>query len=118
MGRVTGWPGKEDSPVLILVLLVDAAHERSGGRQDLVDEDEDGLLRGELDPLADDVDELADGEVCWYQVLLLVDRRDVALLDLLADDLDGERVSDLMGVDCAGGRGERRASAGFTGTCR
>jgi hypothetical protein len=69
------------------VLLVDAAHEGGGGRQDLVDEDEDGLLRGEFDAFADDVDKLADGEVCWYQVLLLVDRGDVALLDLLANDL-------------------------------
>lgn len=69
------------------MLFVDAAHERGGGWQDLVDEDEDGLLGRQLDALADDVDKLADGEVCRYQVLLLVDGRDVALLDLLADDL-------------------------------
>ena len=77
--------GRRNSPILILVLLVDAAHERSGGRQDLIDEDEDGLLRGELDPLADHVHELAHGEVGWYEVLLLINRRDVALRDLPAD---------------------------------
>ena len=74
-------------PILILVLLVDAAHQRGGRRQDLVDEDEDGLLRAELDALADDVDELAHGEVGGDEVLLLVDGCDVGLLDLLADDL-------------------------------
>ncbi len=91
VGQATG-----DSPVLILVLLVDAAHQGSGWRQNLIDEDEDGLLRGELDPLPDDVDELADGEICWYEVLLLVDGSDIALLDLFADDLEGECVSDAM----------------------
>ena len=73
-----------------LVLLVDAAHQRGGGRQHLIDEDEDGLLRREFDALTDDVDELADGEICGDQVFLLVDGRNVALLDLFADDLVGE----------------------------
>ena len=105
-----------NSPILILVLLVDAAHQGGGWRQDLIDEDEDGLLRGELDPLPDDVDELPDGEICWYEVLLLVDSRDIALLDLFADDLEGEHVSDVMWemvLNCAGGEGAdrlRRAS--------
>ena len=73
--------------VLVLVLLIYGGHEGSGRRQDLVDEDEDGLLRRELDSLADHVDELADGEICGDEVLLLVDGRDVGLLDLLADNL-------------------------------
>lgn len=85
--------GGNDSPVFILVFLVDAAHERGGGRQDLVDEDEDGLLRGELDPLPDHVHELADGEVGRYEVLFLIDRSDVTLLDLLTDDLDRAKMS-------------------------
>jgi len=72
-----------------LVLLVYGAHEGSGRRQDLVDEDEDGLFGGQLDPLADNVDELADSEVGGDKVLLLVDGGDVRLFDLLADDLDG-----------------------------
>jgi hypothetical protein len=73
--------------VLIFVLLIYRGHERSGRGQDLVDKDEDGLLRRKLNPLADHVDELAHCEVCGNQVLLLVDGRDVRLLDLLADDL-------------------------------
>jgi hypothetical protein len=77
--------------VLVLVLLIDRGHQRGGRRQDLIDEDEDGLLRRELDALADHVDELADGEVGGDQVLLLVDSRDVRLLHLLADDLYGGR---------------------------
>lgn len=69
------------------MLLVDAGHECRGWWQDLVDENEDGLLWGELDTLADDVDELADGEIGWDEILLLVDGGDLGLLDLLADDL-------------------------------
>lgn len=76
-----------EEAVLVLVLLVYRAHESGSGRQDLIDEDEDGLLRRQLDALADNVDKLADGKVGGNQVLLLVDGRDVRLLDLLADDL-------------------------------
>lgn len=73
--------------VLVLVLLVYRAHEGGSRWQDLIDEDEDGLLRRQLNPLADHVDELADGQIRGYQVLLLVDGRDVRLLDLLANNL-------------------------------
>ena len=59
------------------MLLVDAAHQSGGGREDLVHEDEDGLLRGELDSLPDNVDELAYGKVGGDKILLLVDGGDV-----------------------------------------
>ncbi len=75
-------------PILILVFLVDAAHERGGRWQDLVDEDEDGLLGGELDAFADYVHELTDSEVGRDEVLLLVDGCNVRFLDLLADHWD------------------------------
>lgn len=75
-------------PILILVLFVDAAHERSSRWQDLVDEDEDRFLGRELDALADHVDELAYGQVGGNQVLLLVDGRDIRLFDLFTDDGD------------------------------
>ena len=78
-------------PILVLVLLVDAAHQGGGRRQDLIDEDEDGLLGRQLDALADDVDELTDGEICGDEVLLLVDSSDVGLLNLLADDLEADK---------------------------
>ena len=69
------------------MLLIDARHQGSSWWQDLVDKDEDGLLWRELDTLADDVDELADGEIGWDEILLLVDGGDLGLLNLLADDL-------------------------------
>ena len=69
------------------MLFVYRAHERSCRRQDLIDEDEDGLLGRQLDALADNVDELADSEVGGNQVFLLIDGRDVRLLDLLANNL-------------------------------
>lgn len=76
------------------MLFVDAGHQGSRGRQGLVDKDEDGLLGGQLDALADDIDELANGEVGRHEVLLLVDGRNLALLDLLADNLDTKLVGD------------------------
>lgn len=75
------------------MLFVDAAHEGGRGRQNFVDEDEDGLLRAEFDALANDIDELADGQVCGDQVLLLVDGSDVRFLDLFADDLESDKIS-------------------------
>jgi hypothetical protein len=70
-----------------LVLLIDGAHERGGWRQHFINEDEDGLFGAQLDALADDIDELADSEIGRDEVLLLVDGRNVRLLDLLADNL-------------------------------
>jgi hypothetical protein len=52
--------------ILVLVLLVDAAHQGSGGWQHLIDEDEDGLLWAQLNALADDIDELTDGQVSGH----------------------------------------------------
>jgi hypothetical protein len=74
-------------PILVLVLLVDAAHQGRSRWQDLINEDEDGLLRRQLNSLADDVDKLAYGQVGGDQILLLIDGGDVALLDLLANNL-------------------------------
>ena len=91
-----------EESVLVLVLLVDAAHEGGGGWQDLVDEDEDGLLRRKLNALADHVDELSDSEVGGDQVLLLVDGGDVRLLDLFADDLCYHGVSIVSGLAASG----------------
>lgn len=95
MSATSSFPGRVagDIPVLILVLLVDAAHKSGRRGKDLVDEDEDGLLGRQLDSLADDVDELANSQIGGDQVLLLVDGRDVALLDLFANDLFNEFVS-------------------------
>jgi len=85
------------------VLLVNAAHQGSCRRQDLVDEDEDGLLGGELDAFADYVDELAYCQIGGYQVLLLVDRRDIRLLDFFANDWDtiGVLLADAFGLSLA-----------------
>ena len=72
------------------MLLIDGAHERSSRWQDLVDEDEDGFLRRELDALANDIDELANSEVGRDKIFLLVDGCNVRFLDFLADDLDAD----------------------------
>lgn len=50
------------------MLLVDRAHECRCWRQDLVDEDEDGLLRRKLDTLPNNVDELAHGQILSYLI--------------------------------------------------
>lgn len=74
------------------MLFVDRAHQSGGRWQDLVNEDKDGLLWRQLDALADNVHELANGEVGWHQVLFLIDGRNIAFLDLLTDDGDTIRV--------------------------
>ena len=72
------------------MLLIDGAHERRSRWQDLIDEDEDGFLRRELDTLADDIDELTDSEVGGYEVLLLIDGSNVGFLNLFANHLDAD----------------------------
>lgn len=79
--------------IVILVLFIDAAHESGGGREDLIHEDEDRLLRGELYALTNHVDKLAHSKIGGDKILFLVDCSDVRLLDLLTDDLYGELVS-------------------------
>jgi hypothetical protein len=59
------------------VLLVNAAHERGSRRQDLINENEDRLLWGELYALANNIDELADGKVGRNKIFLLVNGRDI-----------------------------------------
>ncbi len=61
---------------------------RTGWWQNVVDEDEDGLLGAQLDSLSDHVDELPRREVARHQVLLLVDVRNVAPASLLDNDGD------------------------------
>jgi hypothetical protein len=56
----------------LLVLLIDGAHKSCGGREDLVHENEDGLLRRELDSLSDNVDELAHGQILCNSGLVYV----------------------------------------------
>jgi len=90
--------------ILVLVLLIYRAHESGSRWEDLVDEDEDGLFRRQLDPLADHVDKLADGKIGGYQVLLLVDGRNVRLLDLLTNNL---RAVSCRAWYCWCGGGER-----------
>lgn len=80
------------------MLLIDRAHECSCRWQDLVDEDEDGFFRRELDALADDIDELTNSEVCRDEVFLLVDGSNVRFLHLLADHLNAD--SDISFMYC------------------
>lgn len=55
------------------MLLVDGRHQGRCRGENLVDKDEDGLLRGELDALADHVDKLTNSQVRGDEVLFLVD---------------------------------------------
>ena len=75
------------------MLFVDAAHQRRGRGQHLIDEDEYGLFGRELDALADDIDELADSKIGGDKVFLLVNSGNVALFDLFTDDLVEEEQS-------------------------
>lgn len=78
--------------ILVLVLFVDGRHECCCGRENLIDKDEDGLLGCKLDTLADDVDELTNSQIRWYEVLLLVDGGDIGAVCFFADDGDAIRI--------------------------
>ena len=52
--------------------LVEGPHGSRGGRECVVDEEEERVLGPEADALPDEEVELADGEVGRHQVLLLV----------------------------------------------
>jgi hypothetical protein len=69
------------------VLLIDGAHQSCRRGKDLIYEDEDGLLWRELNTFANNIHKLSDGQVGWHKVFLLVDGRDVRLLNLLANNL-------------------------------
>lgn len=74
--------------ILILVFFVNARHKRSRRRQHLIHKDKNGLFRGELDTLANYVDELPDSQIGGDEVFLFVDGGNVGLFDFFADDLE------------------------------
>jgi hypothetical protein len=69
------------------MLLIDGAHESGSGRQNIIDVDKDSLLWSESNALSNDIDKLSYREIGGNEVLLLVNSGNVALLHLLADDL-------------------------------
>jgi len=90
-----------DIPILILMLLINRAHQRRSRGQHLIHEDKDGLLGAQLDALADYVDELAYGEIGGDEIFFLVDSRNIGLFDFLADYGDAVRVFlSLWGREC------------------
>lgn len=69
------------------MFLIYGAHECGSGREDFINENEDGFFGGELDTFADDIDKLPNSEVGGDKVFLLVDGCDVGFLNFFADDL-------------------------------
>ena len=67
------------------MLLVHSRHEGGIGRDSIGTEEEQGLFGCKLNPLADNIVELADGKIGRNQILLLVNFGDVAPIGLLAD---------------------------------
>lgn len=45
------------------MFLINGAHKSGGRRENLIHENEDGLLRRELDSLSDNVDKLPNGQI-------------------------------------------------------
>ena len=78
--------------VRYVVYLVEGSHGGGGGREGVVDEEEEGVLGPEADPLADEEVELADGEVGRHEVLLLVEVAQPRLRGLLHDHGHAVRV--------------------------
>jgi len=70
------------------VFVINGAHECRRGRKDFINKDENSLFRGKFDPFANDIAELSDCQVGGNEVLFLIDRRDIGLFNLLADNLE------------------------------
>ena len=45
------------------MFLIDSTHERSRRRQHLINEDENGFLRGKFDALSNDENKLSNGKI-------------------------------------------------------
>merc|ERR1719367_1310569 len=78
--------GDVQEEVLFVVLLIECSHGGRGGRECVVDEEEECVLRPEADPLPDEEVELSDRQVRGDQVLLLVQVAQPRLRGLLHDD--------------------------------
>ena len=78
--------------------LIESAHRGAGRRNDVVDEEEEGVFRPQVDALADEEVELAHRQVGRHQVLLLVKVTDASLRRLLHDHL---KVKDASKVNWA-----------------
>ncbi len=63
------------------------SHGDGGGRDDVVDEEEERVLGTQLYSLADEEVELSDGQVGRHEVLLLVELGDLRLRRALHDHL-------------------------------
>ena len=74
------------------VYLVEGSHGGGGGREGVVDEEEECVLGPEADPLPDEEVELADGQVGRHEVLLLVKVTQPCLRSLLHNDGHAVRV--------------------------
>lgn len=98
--RVLARIGNVEEAVLILEVRVDLAHSGGRLRDGLVDEQENGLLRGELDAFADDPHELRYRDVVGHEELALVDLRDLRVGYALDHHRDAVRVlgADLLGL--------------------
>ena len=72
--------------------LVEGSHGGRGGRECVVDKEEERVLGPEADPLPDEEVELADGQVGGHEVLLLVQVAQPSLRGLLHDDGHAVRV--------------------------
>jgi len=84
--------GDVEEVVFFVVLLVERPHGGRGGRDHVVDEKEEGVLRPQRHTLADQEVELAHRQVRRHQILLLVELGDPGLGRPLDDDGDAVRV--------------------------
>jgi len=68
--------------------LVECAHRGTGGGYHIVDKEEQCILWAQVNPLANEEVELADGQIRWYQVFLLVQVRHPSLRRFLNNHLN------------------------------
>ena len=69
------------------MFLINGTHEGSSGRKNFIHKDENGLLRGEFNAFTDDIAKLSNSQIGGDEVFLFIDRWNIGLFNLFADNL-------------------------------
>jgi len=84
--------GNVEEEIFFMVFLVKRAHGSAGRRNDVVDEEEKGVLGSKMNPLSNEEIKLSDGQVGWDQIFLFVQVADSCFGSLFHDHRDSVRV--------------------------
>jgi len=71
--------------------LIQSSHCRAGGRNHIVDEEEESIFRAEVNSLTDQKIKLTNGKIGWHKILLLIQFTNSCFWQLLHNHLQISR---------------------------